>query len=62
MPKSKKSILKGIASLRMRIKEHELKIKEVILTKQNEHLIAHWEKEIRAFQQQIAKLKRLAKR
>jgi len=46
----------------MRIKEHELKIKEVILTKQNEHLIAHWEKEIRAFQQQIAKLKRLAKR
>jgi hypothetical protein len=41
MPKSKKSVLKGIASLRKLIKEHQLKILDSIASGQDLQYLEH---------------------
>lgn len=55
---------KAIRSLRVRIEEHKAKIREELLRPDpNLALIAHWEGEIRAFEERVHRLEaRLARR
>jgi len=62
MPKSRKSILKGIVSLRTRIKEHQIKILDAIESGKNLQYIEHWEKEIEKIRKEIIRLERQLKR
>ncbi len=62
IPKSKKSTLKGIVSLRKRIKEHQLKILNAIESGKHLQYIGHWEKEIENFKREIMRLEKQLQR
>jgi len=62
MARSRKSVLTSITSLEKRIREHEQKIKAALESNKNLFRIAHWEKEIHTFKQEIGDLKHKLKR
>ncbi len=55
---NKKRILKGIKSLEIEKRKHEIKIKEEMTKNKENPVIDYWEKELRAFDTQIKEKKK----